>query len=257
MKVTFAPLHIVVALALTCIVGAVNGFTVIAMPVLVTVGVLAHAALLVITTLTRSLLFNVVVVNVALLVPWLLPFTFHWYVGVAPPLTGVAVKVTLAPAHIVVALALMLTLGVTLGVTVIVTELDVALVEVAHAALLVNTTLTISPLANVVVVKVALLVPWLLPFTFHWYAGVPPLLVAVAVKLTLVPAHIVVLGVDIDTVGVTAAPTVMVTALDVAVVDDAQAALLVNTTVTTSPLLSVELANVALLVPWLLPFTFH
>ena len=85
----------------------------------------------------------------------------------------------------------------------------------------------------------------------------PPPLVAVAVKLTLAPAHIVVLGVDIAMVGVTAVPTVIVTALDVAVADDAQAALLVNTTVTTSPLLSVVLAKVALFVPWLLPFTFH
>ena len=141
--------------------------------------------------------------------------------------------------------------------TVTVTALLVAVACDGQGALLVITTVTISPLLSAVEVNVALLVPWLLPFTFHWYAGVPPLLVAVAVKLTLVPAHIVVLGVDIDTVGVTAAPTVMVTALDVAVVDDAQAALLVNTTVTTSPLLSVVLANVALFVPWLLPFTFH
>jgi hypothetical protein len=44
------------------------------------------------------------------LVPAFTPFTFHWYDGVVPPLVGVAVKVTLVPAQIVVAEAEMLTL---------------------------------------------------------------------------------------------------------------------------------------------------
>ena len=54
-------------------------------------------------TLTTSLLFNVDVVNVLLFVPALAPFTNHWYCGAFPPLVGVAVNVTLVPAHIVVA----------------------------------------------------------------------------------------------------------------------------------------------------------
>ena len=40
-----------------------------------------------------------------LLVPTFVPFFFHWYVGVEPPFTGVAVKVTEVPEQIVVALA--------------------------------------------------------------------------------------------------------------------------------------------------------
>ena len=34
-----------------------------------------------------------------LLLPTLLPFFFHWYTGVEPPFTGVAVKVTGELAH--------------------------------------------------------------------------------------------------------------------------------------------------------------
>ena len=46
----------------------------------------------VITTVTASLLANVVAVNVDAVCPeTLAPFTFHWYVGVVPPLVGVAV----------------------------------------------------------------------------------------------------------------------------------------------------------------------
>ena len=44
---------------------------------------------------------------------------YHWYEGVVPPLFGVAVKVTLSPAQIVVeGDAAMLTEGVTNGLTV-------------------------------------------------------------------------------------------------------------------------------------------
>ena len=44
---------------------------------------------------------------------------YHWYEGVVPPLVGVAVKVTLSPAHIVLdGEAVMLTAGVTNGFTV-------------------------------------------------------------------------------------------------------------------------------------------
>ena len=71
--------------------------------------------------LTTSPLFNVFVPKVALFVPALLPLTFHWYTGVVPPLTGVAVKLTVVPAQIVVASATMLTEEVRIGLTVIVT----------------------------------------------------------------------------------------------------------------------------------------
>ena len=59
-------------------VGVTVVFTVIATVLLVGAVGLAHAALLVITQLTTSEFASVVVVNVVLFVPELLPFTFHW-----------------------------------------------------------------------------------------------------------------------------------------------------------------------------------
>lgn len=95
------------------------------------------------------------------------------------------------------------------------------------------------------------------PFFLHWYAGVAPPFVIVLLKVTLWPGQIVVVEAVIAIVGVTAAVTVMVTALDVAVVGLAQGALDVSTQVTTSPLARVILVYVAELVPTLLPFNFH
>lgn len=57
--------------------GATAGLTVMVMPVDVAVVVVAQAALDVITQVTICPLVNVVVVNVALFVPALVPFTFH------------------------------------------------------------------------------------------------------------------------------------------------------------------------------------
>ena len=65
-----------------------------------------------------------------------------------PPLVGVAVKVTLVPAQIVVALAPMLTDGVTVNVTVIVIAFEVAVVGFAQAMDDVITTVTTSPFTN-------------------------------------------------------------------------------------------------------------
>jgi hypothetical protein len=130
-------------------------------------------------------------------------------------LVGVAVKVTLLPLHIVVALALTVTAGVTAVDTSMVTALLVTVAGLAQAALLVNCTVTTSPLARVVLVKVAEFTPALLLFTFHWYTGLLPPLTGVAVKVTLPPAHIVVVLAVIDTEGVTDVLTVMVTAFDV------------------------------------------
>lgn len=82
-------------------------------------------------------------------------------------MVGVAVKVTLVAAQIVVALAAILTPGVTFVVTVIVIELDVAVFVVTQASEVVITTVTISPLTNPVLWNVVLLVPVFTPFTFH------------------------------------------------------------------------------------------
>ena len=76
-------------------------------------------------------------------------------------------KVTLLPAQIVVALALILTEGVTLVVVVIVKAFDAAVVVDKQLALLVNTAVITSLFANVVLVYVAALVPTFTPFNFH------------------------------------------------------------------------------------------
>ena len=86
----------------------------------------------------------------------------------APPLVGVAVKVTAVPAQIVVAVAAILMLTGKFGLTVIVIPGLVAGLLVVQIALEVNTTVTICPFVNVVVVNVLLLVPAFTPLIFHW-----------------------------------------------------------------------------------------
>jgi hypothetical protein len=82
-------------------------------------------------------------------------------------------------------------------------------------------------------------------------------LVGVAVNVVLLPAQMLNEGVVIFTDGVTDDVVVIVRVLLVAVGVLAQDALLVITTVTTSPLAIVDVVNVALLVPTLAPFIFH
>ena len=83
-------------------------------------------------------------------------------------------------------------------------------------------------------------------------------MVGVTVNVTLVPVHIVLPGAAaMLTDGATAAVTAIVIEFEVAVVGFAQASDDVITTVTTSPLTSVELWKVLLLVPAFTPFTFH
>ena len=78
--------------------------------------------------------------------------------------------------------------------------------------------------------------PTLFPFNFHWYDGLAPPFVGVAVNVTLVPLQIVVPGLAaILTDGVTIAFTVIVIAFDVAVAGDTQVAVEFITQVTTSP----------------------
>ena len=82
---------------------------------------------------------------------------------------GEAVKVTEVPLQMLPEVPeAIATAGVTELLTLIVTVLEVAVDEDAHAALDVMTQETTSPLANVEEVKVALLVPAFTPFTFHW-----------------------------------------------------------------------------------------
>ena len=85
-----------------------------------------------------------------------------------------------------------------------------------------------------------------------------PPFAGIAVKVTLVPAQIVLPGpAPMLTEGVTGVVTVMVIALDVAVVGLAQASDEVMTTVTTSPFAKALFEYVLLFVPTLLPLSFH
>lgn len=90
-----------------------------------------------------------VVVNVGELVPAGKPLTVHAYTGVAPPLVGVAVKVTLCPWQIAPAgFAATVTDGATTGLTVITIAVEVAEAGCAQPLLDVITTVTWSPLAK-------------------------------------------------------------------------------------------------------------
>jgi len=87
--------------------------------------------------------------------------------------------------------------------------------------------------------------------------GELPPLVGVAVKVTLVPAQIIPEGLAaMLTEGVKLVVTLIVIAFDVAVAGEAQVALEVMITVTTSLLFSVVEVKVAP-VPALVPFTCH
>ena len=84
----------------------------------------------------------------------------------------------------------------------------------------------------------------------------PPFVVE-ALNIVLVPAHIAVVPVVMETVGVTLAFTVIVTLFEVAVATEVQVAFEVKTQETICPFVKVLVVNVALFVPEFTPFTFH
>ncbi len=89
-------------------------------------------------------------------------------------------------------------------------------------------------MVKALVVNVALLLPTSAAPIFHWYEGVVPGLVGVAVNVTDDPEQIVVPEpLTILTLGVTDGLTVIVRLFEVAVVGIAQAELEVNTQETT------------------------
>jgi hypothetical protein len=155
--------------------------------------------------------------------------------------------------------AAMVTPGVTLAVTVIVIGELVAVVVVVQFAFEVITTVTASPFASVVEVKVGLFVPAFEPLTLHWYEGVVPPFAGVAVKVTDVPAHMAPEGeAAMVTPGVTVAVTVIVTGALVAVGVVVHVALLVMITLTWSLFTSVVVVNVAAVCPGtVIPLTCH
>lgn len=86
---------------------------------------LAHTLLEVIKQLTLSPFARLLLLYVAELVPTAVLFKIHWYVGDDPPLTGVAVKVTLVPLHIFVDVADIVIDGVVVALIVSVTAGEV------------------------------------------------------------------------------------------------------------------------------------
>ena len=181
-KVTEVPGQILFSLGVMVTAGTGAGNTVIVTPVLVAVVGAAQVALDVMTTVTTSLLFKTDDVKVGLLVPALVPFTFHWYV---PPVTFVEATsyVTCVPAQTVVVpegLVAIVTVGVAGGVTVMFSVLLVTEVAVQHPAPVgtVITQVTASPLLGLYV-RLELFEPVLMLFTFHW--KVPPVTLVVAV----------------------------------------------------------------------------
>ena len=83
-----------------------------------------------------------------------------------PPFVITAAKVSGDPLHGLMLLRLMVIVGIWVA-TVMVSELDVAAVGDAQGAFEVMTHVTTAPLVSVVDVYVALLVPTLVPLTFH------------------------------------------------------------------------------------------
>jgi hypothetical protein len=165
------------------------------------------------------------------------------------------VNVTLFPEQIDVDDALIETEGVT-ELVVMLTTLLVAVAVVVQLALEVIITLTWSPFARLVVVNVGELGPAFVPFTCHWYVGVLPPLVCVAVKVTLFPEQIDVDDALIETDGVTEL-VVMVIRLLVAIAVVVQLALEVMITLTWSLFARVVVVNVGELGPAFVPFTCH
>ena len=83
-------------------------------------------------------------------------------------MVGVAVKITLVPEQIVVAVAPIITVGVTGEVTVMLMALDVAVGCVTQDMEEVITTVITSLFTRAAFWYVGLFVPTLAPFSFHW-----------------------------------------------------------------------------------------
>jgi hypothetical protein len=165
------------------------------------------------------------------------------------------VNTALAFAQTVVAGVEIVIDGVMLELTTIVIALLVAVAGEAQAEL-VRITRTTSPFAIVLLENVELLAPVFAPFTVHWYAGVVPPFVGVAVKVTVLPEQIVVADAVKLTEDVTDGVTEMVIPLLVAVGAVTQVKLVVMTHEITSLATRVEEVYVSP-VATTVPFFFH
>ncbi len=129
-------------------------------------------------------------------------FLYHWYVGEAPPLVGIAVNVD-GVFLSTDGLPEIKTVGVTLEFTLIDSEFDVTDAGEAQTAVELMTHVTASPLLIDEVVQTLDVAPEMFePFLLHWYVGVPPFTGA-AVKVMFDPAQRLLADLVIDTDGVT------------------------------------------------------
>ena len=97
----------------------------------------------------------------------MIPLTFHWYDGMVPPLTGMAVYVTEVPAQTGLADAAMETLTGNNGLTIIVIVFDMAGEPVAQVSFDARVQVTWS-LVNGMYEYTGLSIPTMIPLTFHW-----------------------------------------------------------------------------------------
>ena len=104
-KVTATPWHILFCEAAIATEAFTDGNICMLNLLELTTTVPAQALVTVTVQLTVSLAVNVLTVNALLLLPAFTPFTFHWYTGLMPPLTGVAVNMFSTPRHTVLPFA--------------------------------------------------------------------------------------------------------------------------------------------------------
>jgi hypothetical protein len=154
-KVTFAPLQIVVYGVAMFKLGVKFAFTAVIILFDLAVLVLKQVAFEVKTAETVSLFLRAVLVNVALLVPDAVLLINHWIPGLVPPLLMLAVNVTGVPEQIALDVLLVILIK---GLIVLLTTSemlpDVAVVGEAHAAFEVITTDIVSLLVRVLLEKV-------------------------------------------------------------------------------------------------------
>jgi len=148
-KVMGVPAQILVADPAMEIEGGNRGFTIIVTLLLVAVAGVAQTASELRIQEIISPLFSALSVKLLLFVPTLTPFFFHWYIGIAPPLTITEEKLTGVLAQIVFPDVATEMEGVNSGLTIIVMLLLVAVAGRAQVADGVSTQLMISPLVNV------------------------------------------------------------------------------------------------------------
>ena len=147
--------------------GTSSGLLVNVMVLLIEVSGVAQLLLPVMITRTCSPAIRVLLVNVLLLVPALTPFTCHWNAGLVPPFTGIAVNVMTDPGHTAWFEVVIDTDAVTAVPAVMVSVLLVAVSGLAQDVLRVSIAFTCAPFARLLLVKILLFVPGLMPLTCH------------------------------------------------------------------------------------------